>query len=112
ALFVFIPLTDADTARFQRTNIHVVQLNNCSHLGQSVSIDDYGAAYDATTKLITFGHRAIGFVLPNDVVDQVWRDRLQGYIKALEDNGIKYDGSCIGNESTFVPLQAGLVTRE
>jgi DNA-binding LacI/PurR family transcriptional regulator len=112
ALFVFIPLTDSDIARFKRTNIHVVQLNNFSNFGQSVSIDDFGAAYEATSQLIKLGHRVIGFVLPNDVVDQVWRDRLAGYKKAITDQGFEYDGSWIGNESSFVPKESGLVTHE
>jgi len=112
ALFVFIPLTDSDIARFKRTHIHVVQLNNFSNFGQSVSIDDFGAAYEATSQFIKLGHRVIGFVLPNDVVDQVWRDRLAGYKKALVDQNIEYDGGWVGNESSFVPKEAGLVTHE
>ena len=112
ALFVFLPLTDSDIARFKRTSIHVVQLNNFSNFGQSVSVDDFSAAYDAAKQLIQLGHRVIGFVLPNDVVDQVWRDRLSGYKKAIADHGLDYDGNWIGNESSFVPKEAGIVTNE
>jgi DNA-binding LacI/PurR family transcriptional regulator len=112
AIFVFIPLTDGDIALFKRKNIQVVQLNIESDFGQCVAIDNFSAAYDATKKFIELGHKSIGFVLPNDWVNQVWRDRLAGYKKALVDHGLSYDGGSIGNESTFVPKEAGYVTRE
>jgi DNA-binding LacI/PurR family transcriptional regulator len=112
AIFVFIPLTDGDIATFKRKNIHAVQLNIESDFGQCVSIDNFAAAYEATKRFIDLGHKAIGFVLPNDWVNQVWRDRLAGYKKALLDHGLNYDGGWIGNESTFIPKEAGFVTRE
>ncbi|MBV9463690.1 MAG: LacI family DNA-binding transcriptional regulator [Verrucomicrobiae bacterium] len=112
AIFVFLPLTDADIARFKRGNIHITQINNFSTFGLSVTVDDFGAAYEATEQLIKFGHQCVGFVLPNDAVDQVWRDRLAGYKKAIADHNLAYDGSWIANESAFDPHRAGLVTYE
>jgi len=111
-IFVFIPLTDGDIAQFSRRGIHVVQLNVESDFGQCVAIDNFSAAYEATKKFIDLGHATIGFVLPNDWVSQVWRDRLAGYKKAIADHGLDYDGSWIGNESSFQPKQAGYVTHE
>lgn len=111
-IFVFIPLTDGDIALFKRKNIHVIQLNIQSDFGQCVGIDNFSAAYEATKKFIELGHKVIGFVLPNDWVNQVWRDRLAGYKKALADHDISYDGGWIGNESTFIPKESGYVTRE
>jgi len=112
AIFVFIPLTDGDIALFKRKDVHVVQLNIDSDFGQCVAIDNFSAAYEATKKLIDLSHKVIGFVIPNDWGSPVWRDRLAGYKKALTDHGLNYDGGWIGNESTFIPKEAGYVTRE
>lgn len=56
----------------------------------SVDNDNVQASYDATVHLITQGHERIGFVSgpPNLSVSQ---DRLTGYKKALEDNGIQLE---------------------
>lgn len=111
-IFVFIPVTDSDIALCKRKNIPVVQLNVNSDAGRCVAIDHAASAYEATEKLIQLGHKIIGHILPNDWVCPVWRDRLTGYKKALSDNGIEYDGAWIANESTFLPRESGLVTRE
>lgn len=112
AIFVFIPLTDGDIALFRRKNIHIIQLNVNSDFGHCVSIDNFSAAYEATKKFIDFGHKVIGLVLPNEWGSQVWRDRLAGYKKAILDHGLDYDGAWIGNESSFIPKEAGFITRE
>ncbi|QWU17795.1 transcriptional regulator, LacI family [Paenibacillus sophorae] len=54
----------------------------------SVDTDNLMAAYDATNHLITMGHKRIGFVSgpPNLIVS---RDRLEGYRKAMKDNGLE-----------------------
>lgn len=54
----------------------------------SVDNDNVLAAYDATRHLLSMGHERIGFVSgPPDLV--VSRDRLRGYRKAMEDNGLE-----------------------
>ncbi|MDR0269057.1 LacI family DNA-binding transcriptional regulator [Paenibacillus sp.] len=54
----------------------------------SVDNDNVHAAYDATKHLISLGHERIGFVSgpPNHIVS---RDRLKGYIDALEEAGLE-----------------------
>ncbi|MDR9852327.1 LacI family DNA-binding transcriptional regulator [Paenibacillus sp. VCA1] len=54
----------------------------------SVDNDNVQAAYDATKHLISLGHERIGFVSgpPNHIVS---RDRLKGYMNALEEAGLE-----------------------
>lgn len=54
----------------------------------SVDNDNVMAAYDATKHLISLGHKRIGFVSgpPNHIVS---RDRLKGYVSALEEAGLE-----------------------
>jgi DNA-binding LacI/PurR family transcriptional regulator len=53
----------------------------------SIDTDNVQAAFDATSHLIALGHKRIGFVSgpPHLVVSQ---DRLEGYQKALRENGL------------------------
>jgi LacI family repressor for deo operon, udp, cdd, tsx, nupC, and nupG len=56
----------------------------------SVYVDNEGASYEATTYLLTLGHREIAFVTgPMDSPISVDRDR--GYERALQQAGIKRD---------------------
>lgn len=52
----------------------------------TVSLDDFMGGYEATSYLIQQGHRRIAIVARD-----VWsnRERMRGYVKALEDYGLK-----------------------
>ncbi|MGG0170570.1 LacI family DNA-binding transcriptional regulator [Paenibacillus dokdonensis] len=54
----------------------------------SVDNDNVQAAYDAAKHLISLGHQRIGFVSgpPNHIVS---RDRMKGYVTALEEAGLE-----------------------
>lgn len=58
--------------------------------GQSIHIDNVGAAYDATKHLIDFGHRRIAFIRGIPHHQDAIR-RLEGYTKALDEAGIRLD---------------------
>lgn len=54
----------------------------------SVLLDNYQGIYDATKYLISLGHRVIAYIdRPFDLPHSL--DRIRGYRKALEENGIK-----------------------
>src|SRR5690606_26264215 len=55
-----------------------------------VLIDNFKAGYHATEHLIHQGCKEILHITGN-LIRNVYNDRLNGYKKALEDNGIKYD---------------------
>jgi LacI family transcriptional regulator len=60
----------------------------------SVLIDNFHGGYEATSHLIKLGHRRIGCITgPSQVTPS--GQRLNGYIKALDDNGISSDENLI-----------------
>ncbi|WP_309081447.1 LacI family DNA-binding transcriptional regulator [Zhihengliuella sp.] len=77
----------------------------------AVLIDNRAAARDAVARLIAAGHRRIGFVwgppiegrprrrrdLVDGAVRNLWTDgeRLQGYLDALDDEGIVFDADLV-----------------
>lgn len=77
--------------RFEQIDCQIVAL--CSNIGDninnaffsSVGIDDYRAAYEAMTYVINKGHRHIGMLIggKNDV--GVGKERLRGYLDAIQD---------------------------
>lgn len=62
----------------------------------SVSIDDEKEAYKAVSYLISRGHRRIAIITGKEKDRAVGGQRLLGYRKALEDNGIEYDPALVG----------------
>ena len=49
--------------------------------------DDFGGAYEAVSHLISIGHRRIA-IFRGPLNSRPGNERFQGYIKALQDNGI------------------------
>ncbi len=73
----------------------VVTYGEASHPNMiSVNYDDTRGAYEAVTQLIAEGHRRIGLVTGENRSRHT-ADRLKGYDKALQDNGILFDPSLI-----------------
>jgi len=61
----------------------------------NVGLQDFEGARLATEYLIQNGHRRIVFAGPNVRPGGVVEQRLLGYMRALEDNGIAYDESLV-----------------
>ena len=72
------------------TSINSLTLNNKNNFS-TVGIDNFKAAYDATTYLINKGHKNIAIIIgeENDLSVSWWR--YKGYREALNDKGIKID---------------------
>ncbi|HHV61197.1 MAG TPA: LacI family transcriptional regulator [Firmicutes bacterium] len=60
----------------------------------SVIVDNFRGAYDATRHLISLGHRRIGFIGGPPGIP-IFNDRLNGYLRALEEAGIERDNDII-----------------
>lgn len=60
----------------------------------SVVPDERGGAYEATSHLISHGHKRIGF-LKNTASVPAANERLEGYREALEANAIAFDGELV-----------------
>jgi len=83
---------------FKKWNIPVVGLAGARQVDgiDSVIPDDPSGSYDAVEYLIRLGHRRIGFIAAeNSKTSEV---RLEGYRRALETYGLKYDDAyiCLG----------------
>ena len=72
----------------KKYNLKVILIGNHGIDFPSVQIDNVAGSYKAISYLIKMGHRDIGFVRgPAKSITS--RERLNGYKKALKDNGIK-----------------------
>ena len=65
-----------------------------------VDNDNVRAMYDLVNKLISYGHKKIGFIGAKSNLN-VSRDRLKGYKKALQDNDIEIDENLIYMANDF-----------
>lgn len=65
-----------------------------------VDNDNVRAMYDLVNKLISYGHKKIGFIGAKSNLN-VSRDRLKGYKKALQDNNIEIDENLIYMANDF-----------
>ena len=69
---------------------------HCSH----VTVDDFLGGYQATEHLIKEGYKKIAHLAgPHGL--QISKDRVSGYRKALEDNGIDFNENLIVEDSAF-----------
>ena len=87
----------------RKDNIPVILVNrfdekdiNCLPI---VSIDNYKAAYEATSFLIRCGYRRIACAMGSDI-HFFYRERLRGYRQALSDHGIGFDSSLVMQEES------------
>lgn len=60
----------------------------------TIVFEDFAGAYSAMQHLLQLGHRSIGFI-GGDINHSSNHERMQGYLKALEDAGIKVDPSLV-----------------
>ena len=61
----------------------------------SVCVDDVGESYKMVNYLIGMGHRRIAIMAAPKSDDSIGNLRMQGYLKALKDNGITVDEGLI-----------------
>jgi LacI family transcriptional regulator len=59
-----------------------------------IASDNFMGGYNATNHLISKGHSKIGLIKGSEIIEPV-KERRQGYLKALEEAGIKPDRSLI-----------------
>ncbi len=110
-LCAFIKLSDSTISMLNRHNLPVVLLNNVTEFGKCVSIDNFKASFMAVSKMIEMGRKTVGCIMPHEEIAQVWADRINGYKKALKDNGLKFNPDLIVYEDSFDLKQSGLLTK-
>lgn len=93
-LFFSMRLPDKIVPRLRETGIPIVLVDSFYPKFESLSVANADGAYDATTHLISLGHRRIGMI--NALERSVpATERLQGYRRAIESNGIPYSAELV-----------------
>lgn len=105
-LSCYLKLSDVLIAQLYERGLPVVLLENATDFGRCVVFDNVKSSYRATAHLLNRGRRRIGCILPHEDIDHVWRDRLEGYKRALREAGVAYDPTRIVNEN-FVGVNFG-----
>ncbi len=77
-------------------NIPIVFFDKKKHIKgiSSVTIDDFKGGYDSTKHLIDQGCKRIAH-LTNNRSFEIYKNRYQGYVQALQDNGLELDENLI-----------------
>ncbi len=88
-LFFSMRLPDKIVPRLREAGIPIVLVDSYYPKFDSISVANTDGAYDATSYLISLGYRRIGMINALEVSQPAY-DRLQGYRRALESNGIAY----------------------
>ncbi len=101
-----ITLTEIALSRLIKKGIPVVFLNTFLEYGKSVYMNNINAAYKAVNNLIKLGRKKIGLVIPDNTIGVEWKDRFEGYKKALLDNKIKFNPNYVMNENNFSNLKS------
>ena len=73
----------------------------------SISVDDVTESYKITDYLIKKGHKRIAIIGAPQVDTSIGQLRLQGYLSALKDNGIKPDYDLIWHTRNFDTYSMG-----
>lgn len=102
------------TKLLQREGIPAVLVDGYAHehVYDSVVSDNFRAAYEAVSYLISYGHRHIGLIGTTKEAYPSIAERRKGYIQALTDHGIhdQYFGDCLltmheGSDTSSILLQ-------
>lgn len=93
-LFFSMKLPDKIVPRLRETEIPIILVDCFYPKFDSISVANTDGAYDATNYLINLGHRKIGMINALDVSTPA-AERLQGYRRALESNGIEYSSDLV-----------------
>ncbi len=87
---------------FLQVNIPVVLINSYSELANSLIIDEFRSAFKLTEYFIKTGCKKIGMIIPETDDATVWKYRLDGYKKAMQENGLIYDLNLVEFENSFL----------
>lgn len=108
----FLNDTLAQVVKHRSTPIVLVDAYATSKRYDAVVSDNYGGGYRAALYLIRQGHRQIGIVGSHPQAYPSIRERQQGYIQALKDNGVseQHVAECrIANTEEVVEATAHLL---
>lgn len=90
-IFLSFKWDEAHQAFFEKCNLPVVLVNRAAVNDRvfTVSIDHTKAVYEITAEMIKRGHRDLMLIRNGETDDVFGTDQLEGFQKALEDNGLE-----------------------
>lgn len=98
-LFIGGNITEAHKEEYEKAGVPIILAATFDEAKSIPSVNiDYGqAAFDAVDYLIKKGHKSVAFV--NGPVEQnvISQNKLDGYKRALEENGIQFDENLVTN---------------
>jgi DNA-binding LacI/PurR family transcriptional regulator len=92
-LIISIPLSDKHAKKFIDSETPTVLIDIFHPEMNRVYVDDFQGGYMATKHLIDLGHTKIAFIsdkLETKLKYVSMKNRMKGYLKALEENGISF----------------------
>lgn len=102
---------DQDLLRFHAEGWPVVMMGQLPNTDLPfVDVDNVGGALHATQHLIDLGHRRIALITNANLAYTASADRLSGYRRALESNGLTYEPALVAY-GDFTP-QSGALAAE
>ena len=111
-MFAFVGVSDVVLAQFHKKGIPTIVLNNYTDYGKCITINNDKAMNSITESLIQLGHKKIGLIMPNENSEKVWKDRLNGHKRSLQEHGLRYDPSYLMHEWTFKLENSSYVTKK
>lgn len=87
----YFRLSDVLLQRLYQAGMRVVMMEHAAEFGRCVTIDQARAAHRATRHMALRGRKRIGYVLPAEDEAPVWRQRLDGYRRALRERRLSYN---------------------
>ncbi len=93
-LFFSMKMPERVQARLTESNLPVGLVDTLSPGFDSISVANAEGAYAATTHLIDLGHRMVGMISAQSISAPAL-ERLQGYRRALESQGMQYSESLV-----------------
>ena len=118
AIIVFHYGTQEMLSYFEKQGIQVFVImdNHFEDHYATVGNDDFQGAYDAVNYLISLGHKKIAFVGEEQpLVLSTAKDRLYGFQKALEENGLEYHNEAsisFSEKDTLVDVKRKIKERQ
>jgi|GEM_PF-924018 LacI family transcriptional regulator len=91
--------------RYKKAGIHVIFVEGKGEWGHRVHYDNAQAAVMAVNHLVERGRKRIGMLIGNTGNVESYRERLEGFKKAMHTHGLKADGS---NVFSYLELGPGL----
>lgn len=110
-LISFIKLNDKLVFDLLSSKMFTVLVNMKSEIAPYITIDNAKSSAMAAEYLIKTGCRKIGLVISDDLYIDVWQERIEGYKKALDEAGIRFNQNLVEYEGTFEINQIKLATR-